>query len=73
MKLPVLSGIKVVKALHKIGFEIDHQTGSHIILRENKPPFRRASVPNHKVIVPGTLLSILKKTEISREEFMKLL
>ncbi len=73
MKLPVLSGIKVVKALRKIGFEVDHQTGIHIILRENKEPFRRVSVPNHKVIVPGTLLSIFKKAEISRGEFMELL
>jgi len=32
-KLPVISGIKVVKALAKIGYEIDHQTGSHFILR----------------------------------------
>ena len=73
MKLPVVSGIKVVKALRKIGFEVDHQTGSHFILRESKHPFRRAVIPNHKVVVPGTLLSILKQAGLSREEFMKLL
>lgn len=58
MKLPVLAGIKVLKALRKIGFEVDHQTGSHFILRETKPPFRRTTVPNHKIVVPKTLLSI---------------
>jgi predicted RNA binding protein YcfA (HicA-like mRNA interferase family) len=47
-KLPILSGIEVVKAISKIGYEIDHQTGSHIILRENKSPYRRLTVPNHK-------------------------
>jgi predicted RNA binding protein YcfA (HicA-like mRNA interferase family) len=73
MKLPVLSGIKLIKSLNKIGFEVDHQTGSHFILRENKEPFRRVSVPNHKVIVPGTLISILRQAGISREEFIKLL
>ncbi|MEK6957681.1 MAG: type II toxin-antitoxin system HicA family toxin [archaeon] len=73
MKLPVLSGIKVIKALKKAGFEVDHQTGGHFILRESKEPFRRAVVPNHIVIVPGTLLSILKQTGLSREEFLKLL
>ncbi|MFB0561457.1 MAG: type II toxin-antitoxin system HicA family toxin [Candidatus Lokiarchaeia archaeon] len=31
-KLPVVSGQKVVKALSKIGYEFDHQTGSHICL-----------------------------------------
>jgi predicted RNA binding protein YcfA (HicA-like mRNA interferase family) len=73
MRLPVLSGKEVVKALAKRGYEIDHQTGSHIILRENQDPFRRVTVPNHKVIVPGTLLSILRKAELSREEFLVLL
>ncbi len=73
MKLPVLSGIKVIKALKKAGFEVDHRTGGHFILRESKGPFRRAVVPNHRVIVPGTLLSILKQTGLSREEFLKLI
>jgi len=31
-RLPVISWLKVVKALTKIGYKIDHQTGSHIIL-----------------------------------------
>jgi len=63
----------VIKTLRKIGFEVDHQTGSHFILRENKEPFRRVTVPNHKVIVPGTLLLILKQAGLSREEFVKLI
>lgn len=28
MKLPVVSGVEVVKALSKIGYELDHQTGT---------------------------------------------
>ena len=35
-KIPIVSGIKVVKALAKIGYETDHQTGSHIILRHKQ-------------------------------------
>lgn len=46
-KLPVISGIKVVKALAKLGYEIDHQTGSHMILRHKEEPHRRLTVPNH--------------------------
>ena len=57
-KLPVVSGIKVVKALSKIGYEIDHQTGSHIILRNKQEPHRRLTVPNHNEIAKGTLLAI---------------
>jgi predicted RNA binding protein YcfA (HicA-like mRNA interferase family) len=44
-KLPVISGIEAVKALSKIGYEVDHQTGSHIILRQNKYPHRRSTQP----------------------------
>tara|TARA_Y100000310_G_scaffold344615_1_gene458319 strand:- start:8724 stop:8951 length:228 start_codon:yes stop_codon:yes gene_type:complete len=73
MKLPIVSGSKTIKTLKKIGFEIDHQTGSHFILRENKEPFRRITLPNHKTLVPGTLLSILKQAGIDREKFVKLL
>ena len=31
-KLPVISGGKYVKALQQIGFEVNRQRGSHIIL-----------------------------------------
>ena len=73
MKLPVISGLKAVKALRKKGFEVDHQTGSHFIMREINPPFRRVTVPNHDVIVPGTLLSIIRQAGLGRENFIELL
>jgi len=72
-KLPSISGQKVVKALSKLGYEIDHQTGSHIILRQNKEPFRRLTVPNHKEIAKGTLLAIIKQAGLTKEEFFKLI
>ncbi|WP_414582347.1 type II toxin-antitoxin system HicA family toxin [Scytonema sp. PCC 10023] len=31
-KLPVVSGVECVKALEKIGFVVNRQGGSHIIL-----------------------------------------
>ncbi len=73
MKLPVISGLKVIKILSKLSFEVDHQTGSHFIMRENKEPFRRVTIPNHGHIVPGTLLSILRQAGVSREDFLKLI
>lgn len=72
-KLPVVSGKDVVKAMAKLNYETDHQTGSHIILRQNYSPFRRLTVPNHKEIAKGTLKSILREAGISVEEFIKLL
>ena len=72
-KLPIISGKEVVKALNKIGYEIDHQTGSHIILRQNKEPFRRMTVPNHKEIDKGTLLEIIRQSKLTKEEFIALI
>jgi predicted RNA binding protein YcfA (HicA-like mRNA interferase family) len=72
-KLPTLSGREVVKALKKIGYEVDHQTGSHLILRQNKKPYRRLTVPNHKEIAKGTLRAIIRQSGLTREEFLELL
>ena len=38
MKLPVVSGGDVVKALRRLGYELDEQHGSHLILRHTAPP-----------------------------------
>lgn len=32
-RLPVCSGADAVQAFRRMGYEVDHQTGSHIILR----------------------------------------
>ncbi len=54
-KLPVVSGKDVVKALKKIGYEFDHQTGSHMVLRQNIEQYLRVTIHNHKEIDKGTL------------------
>ena len=72
-KLPIVSGEKLCKILCIVGYEMDHQTGSHIIVRNIKPPHRRVTIPNHKVIAKGTLRKIIKESGLSLEEFKKLL
>ena len=72
-KLPVVSGRDLCKILKKIGYSIDHQTGSYIILRNENPPYRRLTVPNHKEIVKGTLRSIIRQAGLTVEEFKKLI
>jgi predicted RNA binding protein YcfA (HicA-like mRNA interferase family) len=72
-KLPVVSGVDVVKALAKLGYELDHQTGSHMILRQRNPPYRRITVPRHREMAKGTLRAIIRDTGLTVEEFMKLL
>ena len=72
-KLPVVSGQDLCKALQKIGYSMDHQTGSHIILRNQNPPHRRLTVPNHKEISKGTLRSIVRHAGLTVEELIDLM
>ena len=72
-KLPVVSGVKVVKALSMLGFEVDHQTGSHIIMRQKKEPHRRLTIPNHRELAKGTLRAIINEAGLTIEEFVNLL
>lgn len=72
-KLPVVSGERLCKILEKMGYFIDHQTGSHIILRNENPPYRRVTVPDHKEIAKGTLRSIIRQAGLSVEEFRELI
>ena len=65
------SGREVVKALHRIGFVVDHQRGSHIFLH-NLEKNISVVVPNHKEIKKGTLSSILKKADITIDELKAL-
>jgi predicted RNA binding protein YcfA (HicA-like mRNA interferase family) len=68
-KLPRISGQKLVKIFLRLGYEVDHQTGSHMILRHKNSPHRRLTIPNHPEILKGTLLSILKQAGLARDEF----
>ena len=72
-ELPILSGREIVKALGKVGFEVDRQRGSHIILRQSQPPHRRIVVPDHKEIAKGTLRSVIRHAGLTVEEFARLL
>ena len=72
-KLPVVSGKDAVKALLKIGYDNDHQRGSHIVLRQRTSPYRRITIPNHKEIAKGTLRAIIRETGLTVEEFADLL
>jgi predicted RNA binding protein YcfA (HicA-like mRNA interferase family) len=64
---------QLIRALERADFEIDHQTGSHVVLR-------RAS-DNSRVVVPqhnrdlgrGLTLRIIKSAGLTRDEFIELL
>jgi predicted RNA binding protein YcfA (HicA-like mRNA interferase family) len=72
-KLPVVSGRRLVKAFAKIGYEFDHQRGSHMILRQSFPPHRRLTIPDHDEISKGTLRNILRESGLTADELVRLL
>ncbi len=71
--LPVVSGKEAVKAFNRIGYLVDHQSGSHIILRNSSTPFRRLTIPNHKELAKGTLRSLIREAGLTVEQFKSLL
>jgi len=72
-KLPILSAREVIKALSKIGYAVDHQRGSHVILRRREPPHRRIAIPNYDEIPRGTLRAIISEAGLTVEQFLDLL
>jgi predicted RNA binding protein YcfA (HicA-like mRNA interferase family) len=70
-RLPVCSGADAVKAFARIGYTVDHQTGSHIILRHASG--RRLTVPNHRQLAKGTLRALIREAGLTKEQFTELL
>ena len=72
-RLPTVTSKQVINALKKAGFEIDHQTGSHIILLKTDGG-NRVVVPWHnRDLGRGLTLRIIKSAGLTRDEFIKLL
>jgi predicted RNA binding protein YcfA (HicA-like mRNA interferase family) len=72
-KLPAVSGKQVLRALGSAGFSVSRTHGSHHFLRHADG--RTTTVPIHgkENLGPGLLGKILRDTELTREEFQKLL
>ena len=73
MKLPRdLSGLALVKALERFGYQATRQTGSHIRLTTQEHGEHHVVVPRHSPLRVGTLSAILRDVEqhfsITREE-----
>lgn len=72
-KLPRVSGREAVRAFARIGYEVDRQRGSHLVLRHRDPPHRRLVVPDHREIAKGTLRKLVREAGLTVEEFSELL
>lgn len=70
-KLPVISGRELVQVLARVGFQLDRQHGSHMILFRADPP-TTLSVPDHRELDRGTLRALLRTAGVSPEELQRL-
>lgn len=73
-KIPIINGIKLIKVLTKQGFVLNRVNGSHHILIHPQKQIT-VSVPVHKgkTLGKGITLAIIKDSQITIEEFLKLL
>jgi predicted RNA binding protein YcfA (HicA-like mRNA interferase family) len=73
-KLPVISGKEAVKAFQKLGFIIDRQRGSHVVLKKTTSTGSVGCViPMHKEVAQGTLRSALKTSGVTPDELRNVL
>jgi predicted RNA binding protein YcfA (HicA-like mRNA interferase family) len=65
-----MHGPALLRKLQKLGFEIDHTTGSHVILH-HPVTRRRAVVPVHRRDLPrGTIASLLREAGVDWRELL---
>lgn len=76
MRLPRdLSGKDLATALATLGYQVDHQTGSHLRMMTQVGGEHHVTVPLHNPIKIGTLNSILRDVaehaRLSREDLLR--
>jgi predicted RNA binding protein YcfA (HicA-like mRNA interferase family) len=76
VKLPRdISGSKLAQALRRLGYELDHQTGSHMRLTTRQAGEHHVTIPAHDPLKIGTLNAVLNSVGqhfgLSREEVLR--
>jgi len=67
-----LSSKEIIRVLKKIGYQLDHQHGSHVFLHHLEKNIS-VVVPVHKELKKGTLHNILKKAGLTLGDLDELL
>lgn len=63
----------MIRALAKIGFEIVGRKESHIRMKKKDGITSIVIIPDHMELARGTLGSIMRQANLSREEFLEIL
>jgi predicted RNA binding protein YcfA (HicA-like mRNA interferase family) len=71
-RLPTVTPRQLVQALERVGFEIDHQTGSHVVMLRDSDGTRVVIPWHNRDLGRGLTLRIIKSAGLSRDEFEKL-
>lgn len=72
-RLPSLTPKKVIRALLRAGFFIQHVSGSHHILKHPNRPNIRVTIAYHtKDLKRKTLMEIIEQSDMSIDEFLDL-
>lgn len=72
-KIYTVKSREVYKVLQKLGFILDHSTGSHRIFK-NTQTNQIITVPAHnKDLKIGTMKSIIRSCNLSQKEFLDLI
>jgi len=71
-RLPVLSGMQVVRAFERAGWRLDRQRGSHAVLVKTGQ-IASLSVPQHREVAPGTLRALIRASGMTVDDFASLL
>jgi predicted RNA binding protein YcfA (HicA-like mRNA interferase family) len=72
VRLPSFTPRRLIRTFQHLGFLIDHQSGSHVVLYH--PEGRRAVIALHsRELKRGTLVGIIKQAGYTPEEFLDLI
>jgi predicted RNA binding protein YcfA (HicA-like mRNA interferase family) len=70
--LPVCSGADTIRAFERAGWRRSSQKGSHVTLVKSGAAVV-LTVPLHRELGPGFLRSLIRKAELTVEEFVDLI
>ena len=66
--LPTLSGQEVVRIFKDFGWNVVRRRSSHIIMTK-EGEMATLSVPDHKEVAKGTLMSLIRSAGLTVDEF----
>lgn len=77
-KLPLISGLELIKLLKKLGYSVVRRRGSHVrLLKSTESGKHKITVPFHKELAKGTLNDILNDVSlwnnVSKEKLIEMM